>query len=63
MYMQKGGGIVVKPGFKDKQKEAFEYFLHNSTFEIFSHNTRGGIIIKAELNHNIEEKRSQIKSN
>ena len=51
--MQKGGGITVKPGFKDKQKEAFEYFLNNSTFEIFSYNTRGGIIIKAELNQNV----------
>jgi hypothetical protein len=63
--MQKGGGIAFNDKlidsihdddivYDDKRKKAFKYFLNNSRFEIFSHKTRGGIIIKAELNQNIE---------
>ena len=48
--MQKGGGVIIKPSEAHKSKQyIFDFLLNNSNIEIFSHETRGGIILKLEL--------------
>ena len=52
--MQKGGGIIIKPSEAHRTKQDIVTFLlNNSVIEIFSYETRGGIILKLELNSEI----------
>ena len=48
--MQKGGGIIIKPSEAHRTKQDIvTFFLNNSDIEIFSYETRGGIILKLKL--------------
>jgi serine/threonine protein kinase len=52
--MQKGGGVIIKPSEAHKSKQdIFNFLLTNSKIKIFSYKTRGGVILKLELESEI----------